>query len=304
MPKKIEKIDEGLNLYKKDYNVIFELSPDIVLILDAKGIVQKVSNHQLITWLGYTKKEIIGTQILNLNFLPDESKRIIGKNFIKRKKGYKIPPYEVRFISKKGKDLWVRIAAKTIKGKRKNIIGLFVTLTDLTSQREKEKWKTILSKSFTESPNSMVLVEYVNKKPKIINVNKKFTEFYGYTLKEAIGKNPSVLKSGLHDKSFYTQAWKKILNPKIGKYSEEIINKKKNGKLINVILSINTIFNSKNEPEYFIANHTNITKLKKIEEKIRENTIQLEKMNEFFLNREERIIKLKEQVKKLMKAKK
>jgi len=59
--------------------------------------------------------------------------------------------------------------------------------------------------------------------------------------------------------------WKAILNPKIGFWRDEITNKKKDGSFINVLLSITTLFDNDNKPEYFLAHHIDITKKKETE---------------------------------------
>ncbi len=169
-------------------------------------------------------------------------------------------------IRTKNKNKIVSFKLSAIKGKKGYLI--LQTIDDITKEKEKEKEILLLSKSFSGSPNSMVLVEYINKKPVIININNKFTDFYGYTKEEVIGKNPSILKSGLQSKQFYKEMWSKILDNKTGKFSKEIINKKKNGQLINVILSINTIFNEKGKAKYFVASHTDITQLKDSERRL------------------------------------
>ena len=123
-------------------------------------------------------------------------------------------------------------------------------------------------KGFEDSPNSMLLVSYVDKKPRIIEVNKKFREYYGYSLKEVFGKDPKLLSSGKQNTDFYKQLWQDVLNPKKGYFKGEIINRKKNGDLIKVILSINTVFDDKGRAVKFIANHVDITELDEIHNRL------------------------------------
>jgi PAS domain S-box-containing protein len=116
-----------------------------------------------------------------------------------------------------------------------------------------------------------MLVKYKNNKPEIIEINDAYSKIYGYTRKEIIGKNPKVVSSGVQDKNYYKKMWRNILDPKIGFWEDEIVNKKKDGALINVILTIHAIFEGKN-PAYFIASHVDIT-----ERKIKED--ELNKVN-------------------------
>jgi PAS domain S-box-containing protein len=162
---------------------------------------------------------------------------------------------------------WVH---KTVDGKeffasvlltRVNIgdsVFLQATVRDVTDSKNDEQELKVFLKGFESSGNSMVMVDYKDMKPHIMKVNKSFTKFYGYTEKEALGKNPKVLKSGRFNKDMYKKLWKDILNPKIGFWTGEITNKNKSGKFIDVMLSISTIFDDNGKPLYFIANHTDV----------------------------------------------
>jgi PAS domain S-box-containing protein len=56
-----------------------------------------------------------------------------------------------------------------------------------------------------------------------------FTEITGFAQEEAIGKNPNIQKSGLHDEKFYAQMWKTILAG--DDWRGIIANRKKNGEI-------------------------------------------------------------------------
>jgi PAS domain S-box-containing protein len=141
---------------------------------------------------------------------------------------------------------------------------LQATVRDMTDSKNAEQELKVFLKGFENSGNSMVMANYKDMKPHIIKVNKSFTRFYGYSEKEALGKDPKVLKSGKLSKNVYKKMWKDILNPKVGFWKGEISNKQKDGKLIDVVLSISTVFNKSGKPVYFIANHTDIGKANEI----------------------------------------
>ena len=131
----------------------------------------------------------------------------------------------------------------------------------------------LFKKGFEGSPNSQVIAEYRNQDVHILQVNKAFTEYYGYSQEEVIGENPRALNSNEMSLDFFIKMWEAILDPKIGFWRGEIINKRKNGNLINVILTINTIFDDKGKPRYFTAYHIDITDRKNAEEKLKESEV-------------------------------
>jgi len=140
---------------------------------------------------------------------------------------------------------------------------------ELIDKKNGEIHLELFKKGFEGSPNSQVIAEYRNQDVHILQVNKAFTEYYGYSQEEAIGENPRVLNSGKMSLDFFVKMWEVILDPKIGFWRGEIINKRKNGNLINVILTINTIFDEQGLPRYFTAYHVDITDRKIAEEKLK-----------------------------------
>jgi PAS domain-containing protein len=93
-----------------------------------------------------------------------------------------------------------------------------------------------------------------------------------------IGKNPRILKSGLHDANFYKEMWDSILTK--GYWKGEIINKKKNGEFYFTLLSISSIKDEVHGLTYYLGIQSDITERKKAEEQIRYQANLLENVND------------------------
>jgi len=130
---------------------------------------------------------------------------------------------------------------------------------DITEKKESEKQLRLLSKSIEQSPVSMVITDI---KGTIEYINPSFTKTTGYTKDEALGRNPRVLKSGFHDKIFYTEMWETLLSghPWIG----EILNMKKNGDLYWENAIISPILDTNGEITHYVAAKEDITDKKKL----------------------------------------
>ena len=97
--------------------------------------------------------------------------------------------------------------------------GSIVDITDgKIAQNELRK----LSLATEHSPASVVITAMDGT---IEYVNATFCEVTGYSVQEAIGQNPRVLKSGNLDASFYKELWQTILAGKTWK--GDFINKRK-----------------------------------------------------------------------------
>ncbi len=94
----------------------------------------------------------------------------------------------------------------------------------------------------------------------ILQVNDAFTRITGYTSEEAIGNNPSILKSGKHDKEFYVEMWDHIR--KEGFWKGEIYNRRKNGEIYPEMLSISAVRNGEGKITHYVAHFFDITEIK------------------------------------------
>jgi PAS domain S-box-containing protein len=100
-------------------------------------------------------------------------------------------------------------------------------------------------------------------------VNPSFSEVTGYSVKEAIGQNPRVLKSGNHSSSFYKVLWDTILSGRT--WRGEFLNRKKNDEEFWESASISAIKNDEGNITHFVAVKQDITDWKQAEHAIRES---------------------------------
>jgi PAS domain S-box-containing protein len=75
------------------------------------------------------------------------------------------------------------------------------------NRKEDEQQIKLLFKSIEQSSVSVVITD---NNGTIEYVNPKFTDVAGYSLEEAIGQNPRILKSGNQSDSVYKELWENI----------------------------------------------------------------------------------------------
>ena len=86
----------------------------------------------------------------------------------------------------------------------------------------------------------------------IIRANKKFLAKLGYGMEEIIGKNPRMFKSGMHDRKFYEEMWKRLLTA--GTWSGEIRIKTREGRILHPFwLTITAIKNEQQQTTHYIG---------------------------------------------------
>jgi diguanylate cyclase (GGDEF)-like protein/PAS domain S-box-containing protein len=101
----------------------------------------------------------------------------------------------------------------------------------------------------------------------IESVNPAFTRLTGYGAGEVVGKNPSILSSGRHDKAFYQKMWQQISEE--GCWQGEVWNRRRNGELFPELLTITAIHDDQGAVSHYASLFSDISKLKESEEHIR-----------------------------------
>lgn len=98
-------------------------------------------------------------------------------------------------------------------------------------------------------------------------VNPAFEKITGYSRDEAVGRNPRILKSGVHPRAFYEKMWRTITSG--GTWSGELVNRRKDGTLYHDQASIAPVKNERGEIVNYVAVKRNITDRKRAEEALR-----------------------------------
>ena len=130
---------------------------------------------------------------------------------------------------------------------------------DVTERKEAEEDLKKLSRAIMQSTASIVITDTDGT---IEFVNPAFSEITGYTREEALGNNPRVLKSGIHDDAFYQKMWATLTAGEI--WRGEICNKNKYGELYWEHVSISPVQDAEGKVTNYVAVKENITELKKM----------------------------------------
>ena len=100
----------------------------------------------------------------------------------------------------------------------------------------------------------------------ILSVNHAFTEFTGYTEREALGQTPGLLKSGRQSEAFYRHMWLTLQNE--GQWEGEIWNRRKDGKNYLEWLTITAVRDDAGNTTHYVAVFSDITTEKESEERL------------------------------------
>ncbi len=140
--------------------------------------------------------------------------------------------------------------------------------TQLIAAKEKAEENEESFKKLSVAINQSKEIIFITDKEGIITfLNPEFTNVYGYTPEEVLGKTtPRILKSGLLAREVSEYLWSQLLDKKSIK--AEYKNKRKDGSLIDIEGSADPILNEKGDIIGFLGVHKDITDRKRAEAEI------------------------------------
>lgn len=214
------------------------------------------ANPTMTTLTGYTSDELLAFQnAIDTGIHPDEQERI-HRLYAQRLDGSKAGiKQESRLLMRDGEVRNVEIA---VTGLPENadfqLIGL---ITDITARKRIEEDLRLALMVYDHSSEAMSVT---SANGRIITVNPAFLRITGYTLEEVIGR--STRSFGIEPSVFKTI---KSDIDTIGHWEGEILNRRKDGDIYPVSISINTIFDSQHQPYRYVTLFSDITNRKQTE---------------------------------------
>jgi PAS domain S-box-containing protein len=142
--------------------------------------------------------------------------------------------------------------------------GVIFTVLDITDRKLANNELLKLHSAFDSSGEAIFITDLDGL---ITDINPEFTNLYGFSADEVIGKStPRILKSGTMAPERYISFWATLLKNEVVR--GELINKTKDGKLLNIEGSANSIFNDRKEVVGFIGIQHDITARKLAEKEL------------------------------------
>ena len=235
-------------------------SPVSVVITDSVGNIAYV-NNQFEDSSGYSMAEVIGRnpRLLKTGETSAQEYQYLWDII----SGGGIWYGDLHNRRKNGTLYWERARIAGVKNQQGEIINYIAIKEDITQLKQDEKQLRLASAVFETAAEAIVVTDSENC---IQVINPAFSRITGFSRSEVVGKNPSVLSSGQHDKHFYDVLFETLSSS--GSWEGEIWNRRKSGDIYPEWLRISTMRDEFGKLEGYVALFHDISKRKKSEEHI------------------------------------
>jgi diguanylate cyclase (GGDEF)-like protein/PAS domain S-box-containing protein/hemerythrin-like metal-binding protein len=143
---------------------------------------------------------------------------------------------EFRLANATGGWSWIHQICHPFFDAQGSFVGYICTLFDVTERRRTESSLSISAAVFEHAAEGIMITD---SRGRIEAINPAFQRITGYSPAEAVGASANLLRSGLHEASFYQSLWRSVMAH--GRWRGEIVNRRKNGEVFPAWLSITVI---------------------------------------------------------------
>ncbi|MBF0211561.1 MAG: transporter substrate-binding domain-containing protein, partial [Desulfamplus sp.] len=287
-----KKAEEALKESEKRFRGYFEYGQiGMAVTHPQKGWIE--ANRRIQDMFGYTLEELRQTTWADLTH-PDDLEEDI-KNFDRMLAG-EINNYSMdkRFIRKDGTIIYTNISISCLRNQDNSVNLVLSSYLDITERKKAQDEISEIAKQhqkiFESSPLGMIRI---NAEGTIINCNEKFIDLMGSSREKLIGFNS--LKQG-RDEGMKA-ALSKAIAGETAQYEADYTSAT-GGKTVPLHMRFNPV-NAKQNPTEVIVVLEDITDRKEAEKKMKAQMEDLEKFSRLTINREERMINLKEEINQL-----
>lgn len=253
-------------LYRYRILDIIPIARDAIIDLIPEGIIV-INQQDIVIDINETARQMIGKELPGLGY---PIKEVLAQwpeisSLYTKNKEEKNKTSQEYHLNSEGGDTFFAISVAPLENSQGYPIGTLMTWRDITDQKKNKEELQKLSRAVEQSASAIVIT---NLDGKIEYVNPAFSKITGYTFEEALGENPSILKSDKMDPKVYENLWDSLSSGKV--WFGEMINKKKNGELYWESSTIAPIINKEGETTHYVAVKENITQRKQMEEQLAE----------------------------------
>lgn len=217
------------------------------------------ANDSFLKIVGRSLDQLVGLNILDL--IPDKYVENAENRLKSLKKTGILEPCESCYLHSHGEEIPVRVSGELVK--MKSSLYLWLSVDNISEYKTREA-ELMLSAAVFENSKEAIFI--TDNKTNIIKANQAFTSVTGFPLDEALGKTPSILKSGRHDSSFYQKMFQEI--HMTGTWKGEIWNKHKDGTIYPSLQSISAIYDENKQLIRYVSILTDISMQKAYEQQL------------------------------------
>jgi len=263
----VKQQDQKLQYEHARFAILFEQNPNAVVSCDVDGLIVDI-NQACMRLSGYSQADMVGKPLESF-IHPDDV--LPARSSFQQARENETGHGEFRILDKSGRFTDVFNSFLPIYADH-SLHRIYSIMHDISDRKQAEQRVQIaeekaqlLAKAVEAAGDSVMIT---NQHGTIEFVNAAFTRITGYAADEAIGNNPSMLKSGEQDAQFYAQMWGKI--SKGERWQSRLVDRRKSGAFFPAELTISPVLNDEGDITHFVGIKRDLTERENLEQQFRQ----------------------------------
>lgn len=289
---KIKTSEKKIKESEKYYKTLFFDNQMVNLLIDYQSGKITDANNTACKYYGYSYEEICRLIFWKMNNGDNENSDLQIEKTSENEKWQFVTKHRL----KNGNERHVEVYTKQMTIGNNKFIHAVVFDIEEKVRAEKENQKLL-----TAVEQSPVTIVITNTDGEIEYANPAFSKITGYTINEALGKNPRILKSEKTPKETFKSLWSTIKSGNV--WSGEFYNKRKDGSFFWEYAVIAPVRNKQNKITHYVAVKEDITirkeaeeKLQALNDKLKDTNNELSLVNEKLNTEREQLLALLESI--------
>jgi PAS domain S-box-containing protein len=143
------------------------------------------------------------------------------------------------------------------------LVDLPKRITESVNRHRLQDLNRLLIQALESTRDGVMITDVLGE---ILHVNQALEGMTGYDRAEMLGQQPRLFRSGLHPSEYYAEMWRTILSRR--SWQGELINRRKDGTLLDVSLTVSPVFDSREQMTHFVGIYRDIRERKQLERQL------------------------------------
>jgi two-component system, cell cycle sensor histidine kinase and response regulator CckA len=239
---------------EEKFRALFEHFGDAVFIHDIEGHFLEV-NQAACERLGYSRDELLRKLPIDI----EAAEPLL----LDQRAGGDVRTLETAYIRRDGTVLPVELTSRNIEYEGE--AAILSIARDISERKRAEAELRRLAEAVHQAGEAILITDTAGR---IEYANPAFERVSGYTVAEATGLTPRILKSGRHPEAFYAEMWATITAGRT--WTGRIVNRRHDGTLYTEDCTITPVLDHHGRIDRFVAVKRDITREAALEEQFRQ----------------------------------
>ncbi|MEW5769004.1 MAG: EAL domain-containing protein [Pseudomonadota bacterium] len=239
-----------------DLAATLQAVPDLLFELDQDGRYHQVLAHRN-ELLAAPRAELLGRTVDEV--LPRHAARTVMAALAEAAAQGDSHGHQI-MLPMPGGDFWFELSVARKSAARDGSMRFIVLSRDITERLHSQAQLQLAASVFDNSREGILITD---PQEHILRANPAFCRLTGYEEAEIRGKTPKFLQSGHHPREFYEDMRESLA--RTGQWQGEMLDRRKDGEIIPILLSISTVKDIVGNVQSYVAVHSDISQIKRSE---------------------------------------